>query len=206
MATRAGADTRSRSFSEGTESRRRTYTACTAGCVVLPGLPATSNRGIGFTPPNSRYWTHSIDFSVSTSRHRNQSKGDKRQMGLGPLFRVLGALLYGIVGYYLGVALAGTYATHTLLRGRRCCGHGLRLFAGAVAGDCAGARRAQQPAQRARPGLGRRHHWPCRRSAHRRAAGLPALAPAASLRRHPAAGGRADLRVSGRNGDGRAPG
>ena len=32
-------------------------------------------------------------------------------MGLGPLFRVLGALLYGIVGYYLGVALAGTYAT-----------------------------------------------------------------------------------------------
>lgn len=31
-------------------------------------------------------------------------------MGLGPLFRVLGALLYGIVGYYLGVALAGTYS------------------------------------------------------------------------------------------------
>ena len=31
-------------------------------------------------------------------------------MGFSPLFRVLGALVYGIVGYYLGVALAGTYA------------------------------------------------------------------------------------------------
>jgi len=31
-------------------------------------------------------------------------------MGLGPLFRILGALLYGIVGYYVGVAFAGTYA------------------------------------------------------------------------------------------------
>lgn len=30
-------------------------------------------------------------------------------MRLAPLFRVLGALLYGIVGYYLGVSLAGTY-------------------------------------------------------------------------------------------------
>lgn len=30
-------------------------------------------------------------------------------MRLGPVFRVLGALLYGFVGYYLGVALAGTY-------------------------------------------------------------------------------------------------
>lgn len=34
-------------------------------------------------------------------------------MGLGPLFRVLGALLYGIVGYYLGVAFAGTYELTT---------------------------------------------------------------------------------------------
>jgi uncharacterized protein YacL len=31
-------------------------------------------------------------------------------MGLGPLFRVLGALLYGIVGYYLGAAFAGSYS------------------------------------------------------------------------------------------------
>ena len=30
-------------------------------------------------------------------------------MRLAPLFRILGALLYGIVGYYLGVSLAGTY-------------------------------------------------------------------------------------------------
>lgn len=30
-------------------------------------------------------------------------------MRLGPVFRVLGALLYGFVGYYLGVAMVGTY-------------------------------------------------------------------------------------------------
>ncbi|HXF61111.1 MAG TPA: PIN domain-containing protein [Caldilineaceae bacterium] len=34
-------------------------------------------------------------------------------MRLGPVFRVLGALLYGFVGYYLGVALAGTYELTT---------------------------------------------------------------------------------------------
>jgi uncharacterized protein YacL len=34
-------------------------------------------------------------------------------MRLGPLFGVLGALLYGIVGYYLGVAIAGTYRLTT---------------------------------------------------------------------------------------------
>ncbi len=30
-------------------------------------------------------------------------------MGLNPLFRILGALLYGIVGYYVGVAFTGIY-------------------------------------------------------------------------------------------------
>ena len=34
-------------------------------------------------------------------------------MRLTPLFRVLGALLYGIVGYYLGVSVAGTYQLTT---------------------------------------------------------------------------------------------
>ncbi len=34
-------------------------------------------------------------------------------MRLAPLFRVLGALLYGIVGYYLGVSVAGTYQLTT---------------------------------------------------------------------------------------------
>lgn len=34
-------------------------------------------------------------------------------MRLGPVLRVLGALLYGFVGYYLGVALAGTYELTT---------------------------------------------------------------------------------------------
>ena len=29
-------------------------------------------------------------------------------MRLGPLFRVLGTLLYGFIGYELGIALAGT--------------------------------------------------------------------------------------------------
>lgn len=31
-------------------------------------------------------------------------------MGMYPLFRILGALLYGIIGYYVGVAYAGTYS------------------------------------------------------------------------------------------------
>ena len=34
-------------------------------------------------------------------------------MRLGPLFGVLGGLVYGIVGYYLGVAIAGTYELTT---------------------------------------------------------------------------------------------
>ena len=40
-------------------------------------------------------------------------KGSEHPMRLGPLFGVLGGLLYGIVGYYLGVAIAGTYELTT---------------------------------------------------------------------------------------------
>ena len=30
-------------------------------------------------------------------------------MRLGPIFRVLGALLYGFIGYELGIALVGSF-------------------------------------------------------------------------------------------------
>ena len=83
-------------------------------------------------------------------------------MRLGPIFRVLGALLYGFIGYELGIALVGSFEltaeSAPIVWGATLGGALLGFLLGAVAGHCTGKGGTQRPAQCAHDRPGRRHH------------------------------------------------